>query len=103
MANISYSPVQSPQHPINQGIDSGKQKNVHISSLKMKLPGKSFWHAHGKIRNFMSSSRGSSLPCHSTETHNTEMRESSRQLIDRSDTCRYMKLCIGIEFRKNIC
>lgn len=90
MANnaISYSPVQSPQHPISQGIDSGKQKKAHFSSLKMNLPSKRFWHAHGKIRNFISSSRGSSLPCHSTETRNTETRESSRQLIDRSDTCR---------------
>ncbi|KAI5648071.1 hypothetical protein M9H77_34076 [Catharanthus roseus] len=92
MANnaIAYSSTKSPQHPqlssIGQGLEPGRHKNAHFSSFKLKFSGNGFW-MHGKIRNFISSSRGSSVTCSSTETRNSETRECSRQFGDHSDVC----------------
>ncbi|CAK9156030.1 unnamed protein product [Ilex paraguariensis] len=88
---IIYSAAQSPQHPkscgTNHGVELRQQSNGHLLMLKSKVPNKGLWHICLKLRNAVVS-RGSSLPCRSTELRNAETTECVRHNGDSSGTSR---------------
>ncbi|KAI3451285.1 hypothetical protein Pfo_007950 [Paulownia fortunei] len=91
MANpngVIYSSAKSPQHPklyaTTQGANHYKQGAGHLAMLKVKFSTKGFWPFGGKLNTFIGS-RGSSLVCQSTETHNTETKERVRHYGDCSN------------------
>lgn len=56
--------------------------------LKLKFSTKGFWPSGQKLNNFIGS-RGFSLVCQSTETHNTETKERVRDYGECSNISRY--------------
>ncbi|MCD9643766.1 Senescence-associated protein spa15, chloroplastic [Datura stramonium] len=83
---IIYS-AKSPQHPKvhthSQGIEHSKH-NGYSPKYRLKFSNKGFWEVCGKLSNRVIF-RGSPVLCHSTETHDTETKEFSRNSGDCSN------------------
>jgi hypothetical protein len=82
---VIYSSSKSPQHPglysSNQRLEHGKkQSNRHLQAFNVKFSYRSFWQRHGRSSSNSVRSRESSFVCQSTDTQNTETKESIRQL-----------------------
>lgn len=95
---VVYSSGESPQHPkyiINQGKNHHGQGTGHLSLSNLKFISKGFWPLGRKLDKFVGS-RGLSLVCQSTETHNTETKKRVRHYSDCSNISRYAWLCIRI-------